>query len=61
MRILLLFAAALLSGAVLFLTYTFLSGTLSSLLYAIFSSAIEILLLFALFHFIYLYLRKPRQ
>ncbi len=58
MRILLLLAATLLSIGIVFLAFLFLSGSLTAFLYTVFSSAISILLIFALFHFIYLYLNK---
>ena len=61
MRILLLLAAALLSLGIIFLAFLFLSGSLTAFLYTIFSSGISILLIFALFHFIYLYLNKHQK
>ncbi len=60
MRILLLLAAALLSIGIVGLAFLFLSGVLTTVLYTVFSSAISILLIFALFHFIYLYLSKGK-
>ncbi len=60
MRILLLLAAVLLSIGILCLAFLFLSGTLTTILYTVFSSGISILLIFALFHFIYLYLSKNK-
>ncbi len=60
MRILLLLAAALLSIGIVGLAFLFLSGVLTTVLYTVFSSAISILLIFALFHFIYLYLSKSK-
>ncbi|MBR5319534.1 MAG: hypothetical protein IKU46_08080 [Peptococcaceae bacterium] len=61
MRILLLLAAALLSLGILFLAFLFLSGILTAVLYTVCSSGISILLIFALFHFIYLYLNKHKK
>lgn len=58
MKILLLSAAGLLSFAVLVLSFFFLTGALSAIFYTVLSSGISILLIFALFHFIYLYLNK---
>lgn len=61
MRILLLLAAALFSLGIVLLAALFLTGTLSAFLYTVFSSGISILLIFALFHFIYLYLQKRKK
>lgn len=60
MRILLLLAAALLSCGVLYLSYLSLSEQIGMFLYTILSSGISVLLIFALFHFIYLYLSKKK-
>ncbi len=60
MRMLLLLAAALLSAGIVGLAFLFLSGALTTILYTVFSSGISILLIFALFHFIYLYLNKNK-
>ena len=61
MRILLLLAAALLSVGIVVLAALFVTGALTAFLYTILSSGISILLIFALFHFIYLYLTKSRK
>ncbi|MBR2627932.1 MAG: hypothetical protein IKD30_06690 [Peptococcaceae bacterium] len=61
MRILLLLAAALFSLGIILLACLFLTGALSAFLYTVFSSGISILLIFALFHFIYLYLQKRKN
>ncbi len=61
MRILLLLAAAVLSCGILCLAYLSLSEQLSVFLYTIISSGISILLIFALFHFIYLYVSKSKK
>lgn len=61
MRILLLFFAALLSCGILYLSYLILSKQISIVLYTLISSGISILLIFALFHFIYLYLVKKKS
>lgn len=60
MRILLLFAAALLSCGILCLAYLSLSEQIGIVLYTVLSSGISILLIFALFHFIYLYISKKK-
>ena len=60
MRILLLFVAALLSCGIVYLAYLSLSEQIAILLYTVISSGISILLIFALFHFIYLYLSKKK-
>ncbi len=60
MRILLLFVAALLSCGIVYLAYLSLSEQIAILLYTVVSSGISILLIFALFHFIYLYLSKKK-
>jgi len=60
MRILLLLAAALLSCGIGFLGYLSLSDQLNIFFYTILSSAISIVLIFALFHFIYLYITKKK-
>ncbi len=60
MRILLLLAAAILSCGILCLAYLSVSEQIGILLYTILSSVISILLIFALFHFIYLYLSKKK-
>ncbi len=60
MRILLLLAAAVLSCGILCLAYLSVSEQIGILLYTILSSGISILLIFALFHFIYLYISKKK-
>ncbi|MBQ2777017.1 MAG: hypothetical protein IJE80_03160 [Peptococcaceae bacterium] len=60
MRMLLLLAAAILSCGILCLAYLSLSEQIGILLYTIISSGISILLIFALFHFIYLYISKKK-
>ena len=60
MRILLLFVAALLSCGIVYLAYLSLSEQIGMLLYTLLSSGISILLIFALFHFIYLYISKKK-
>lgn len=60
MRILLLLVAAILSCGILCLAYFALSGQIGTFLYIILSSAISILLIFAVFHFIYLYISKKK-
>ena len=61
MRILLLFIAALLSCGIVYLAYLSLSEQIGILVYTLVSSGISILLIFALFHFIYLYLQKRKN
>lgn len=61
MRIILLLAATLLSLGIICLAFLFLTGTLSAFLYTVFSSGISVLLIFALFHFIYLYLNHKSK
>lgn len=60
MRVLLLLAAAILSCGILCLAYLSVSEQIGILLYTIISSGISILLIFALFHFIYLYISKKK-
>ena len=60
MRILLLFIAALLSCGIVYLAYLSLSEQIGILMYTLVSSGISILLIFALFHFIYLYISKKK-
>ena len=60
MRILLLLAATVLSCGVLALSYLSFTAQINVFLYTIISSGISVLLIFALFHFIYLYLSKPK-
>jgi hypothetical protein len=60
MRILLLFVAALLSCGIVYLAYLSLSEQIGILVYTLVSSGISILLIFALFHFIYLYISKKK-
>ena len=60
MRILLLFVAALLSCGIVSLAYLSLSEQIGILVYTLVSSGISILLIFALFHFIYLYISKKK-
>lgn len=60
MRILLLFVAALLSCGILFLAHLSLSAQIGTFVYTLLSSGISILLIFALFHFIYLYISKKK-
>ena len=60
MRILLLFIAALLSCGIVYLAYLSLSEQIGILMYTLVSSGISVLLIFALFHFIYLYISKKK-
>jgi hypothetical protein len=60
MRILLLFVAALLSCGIVYLAYLSLSEQIGILVYTLVSSGISILLIFALFHIIYLYISKKK-
>ncbi|MBQ5369581.1 MAG: hypothetical protein IIU56_05175 [Peptococcaceae bacterium] len=60
MRILLLFIAALLSCGIVYLAYLSLSEQIGILVYTLVSSGVSILLIFALFHFIYLYISKKK-
>ena len=60
MRILLLFIAALLRCVIVYLAYLSLSEQIGILVYTLVSSGISILLIFALFHFIYLYISKKK-
>jgi hypothetical protein len=60
MRVLLLFVAALLSCGIVYLAYLSLSEQIGILVYTLVSSGISILLIFALFHFIYLYISKKK-
>ena len=60
MRILLLFVSALLSCGIVYLAYLSLSEQIGILVYTLVSSGISILLIFALFHFIYLYISKKK-
>ena len=60
MRILLLFIAALLNCGIVYLAYLSLSEQIGILVYTLVSSGISILLIFALFHFIYLYISKKK-
>ena len=60
MRVLLLFLAALLSCGIVYLAYLSLSEQIGILVYTLVSSGISILLIFALFHFIYLYISKKK-
>jgi hypothetical protein len=60
MRVLLLFIAALLSCGIVYLAYLSLSEQIGILVYTLVSSGISILLIFALFHFIYLYISKKK-
>ena len=60
MRILLLFIAALLSCGIVYLAYLSLSEQIGILVYTLVSSGISVLLIFALFHFIYLYISKKK-
>lgn len=61
MRTLLFAAAILLSAIVVLLAFFSITGLLSSLIYTVISSGISILLIFALFHFIYLYTAKDKK
>ena len=61
MRTLLFAAAILLSALVVLLAFFSITGLLSSLIYTVISSGISILLIFALFHFIYLYTAKNKK
>ena len=58
MRIFLLIIATLLSIGVFIFTCLFLLGKVTNLVYAVASSIISIFLIFALFHFVYLYLKQ---
>ena len=60
MRILLLFIAALLNCGIVYLAYLSLSEQIGILVYTLVSSGISVLLIFALFHFIYLYISKKK-
>lgn len=60
MRTLLLLIAALLSCGIVFLGYLSLSSQLNIFFYTLLSSAISIVLISALFHFIYLYISKKK-
>ena len=60
MRVLLLFVAALLSCGIVYLAYLSLSEQIGILVYTLVSSGISILLIFAFFHFIYLYISKKK-
>ena len=60
MRVLLLFVAALLSCGIVYLAYLSLSEQIGILVYTLVSSGISVLLIFALFHFIYLYISKKK-
>ena len=60
MRILLLLVAVLLSCGIGYLAYLSLSEQIGILMYTLVSSGISILLIFALFHFIYLYISKKK-
>ena len=61
MRTLLFAAAILLSAIVVLRAFFSITGLLSSLIYTVISSGISILLIFALFHFIYLYTAKDKK
>lgn len=61
MRIFLLLLAVLFSLGILLLALLFAANKLSKLRYTLSSSAISILAVFALFHFIYLYWNKGRR
>ena len=61
MRTLLFAAAILLSAIVVLLAFFSITGLLSSLIYTVISSGISILLIFALFVFIYLYTAKDKK
>ncbi len=61
MRLFLLLLAALLSLGIFVLAMLFLANKISKLRYTVFSSGISILAIFALFHFLYLYLTKRRK
>ena len=60
MRILLLLVAVLLSCGIGYLAYLSLSEQIGILMYTLVSSGISVLLIFALFHFIYLYISKKK-
>lgn len=61
MRIFLLLLAILLSLSVCILAILFLMNKISKIHYTVFSSGISILAIFAVFHFLYLYLSKRRH
>lgn len=61
MRIFLLLLAILLSLSVCILAILFLMNKISKIRYTVFSSGISILAIFAVFHFLYLYLSKRRH
>ena len=61
MRIFLLLLAILLSLGVCILAILFLMNKISKIRYTVFSSGISILAIFAVFHFLYLYLSKRRH
>lgn len=61
MRIFLLLLAALLSVGILALAVLFCANKLSKLRYTALSSGISIVAVFALFHFLYLYLTKGQK
>ena len=61
MRTILLIIAVLLSIGVCCLAIAFFTGRISALLYTILSAGISVVLVFSLFHFIYLYLSKGKN
>lgn len=61
MRFLLLLVAALISAAIGFFNYLFLSGQIAYVPYALVSMAVAITMTFIAFHFIYLYYAKSRE
>ena len=60
-RTILFIIAILLSIGLCCLAIAFFTGRVSALLYTILSTGISIALIFALFHFIYLYLAKGKS
>ena len=61
MRIFLLLLAFLLSLGIFILAILFFANKINKIRYTVLSSGISILAIFALFHFLYLYLSKRRQ
>ncbi|MBR6756361.1 MAG: hypothetical protein IKM15_05380 [Peptococcaceae bacterium] len=61
MRFFLLFIAAVISAAIGFFNYLFLSGQIAYVPYALVSMAVVITMTFVAFHFIYLYYAKRKE
>lgn len=61
MRFFLLLIAALISAAIGFFNYLFLSGQIAYVPYALVSMAVSIGMTFVAFHFIYLYYAKHKE